>query len=331
MPTVSTVPTESPKPCSGSVMTVIPVYNGEPYLEDTLRSLATQTHPPERLIIIDDGSTDKTEELVKSFQDLPCEWHPNANNLGLFPNLNQALTWASKTDYFHLMLADDRVEPDFLESSLATLIDEPVHSFSWCDTQWIDASGKQLPPLQPDHPVAGRLFDKRQFMKRECELQTISVGSVLIKTQQKPLACRFRTDMPQVADCVFFGELASVAPRIKHIPRPLCQIRTHAFNMTHRNIRNLDAWVRDEWRAMNLIASLMDESPWKRWVRRQKLKSLFAARCRVKEQWMSQEDPSYAQAIYQASLEAAGRCHHILGRAAVQIRDCLKGPRLRQS
>jgi hypothetical protein len=37
-----TVPTESPKPCSGSVMTVIPVYNGEPYLEDTLRSLATQ-------------------------------------------------------------------------------------------------------------------------------------------------------------------------------------------------------------------------------------------------------------------------------------------------
>jgi glycosyltransferase involved in cell wall biosynthesis len=93
------------------VITVIPVYNGERFLGATLESVAQQTRRPDRLIIIDDGSTDGTKELVHSFKDLPCEWHPNPKNLGLFPNLNKALAKASETDFFHLLLADDLVTP----------------------------------------------------------------------------------------------------------------------------------------------------------------------------------------------------------------------------
>ena len=63
------------------VITVIPVFNGERFLRATLESVAKQTKRPDRLIIIDDGSTDGTKDLVQGFTDLSCEWHSNPKNL----------------------------------------------------------------------------------------------------------------------------------------------------------------------------------------------------------------------------------------------------------
>ncbi len=315
----------------GSLITVIPVYNGEAYLKATLESVASQTRPPDRLVILDDGSTDQTEDIVRSFKDIPCEWHPNPENVGLFPNLNQALSWAKQADYFHLLLADDLIAPDFLEVSEQLLLDQKKGTFTWCDTQWIDTHGSPVGEPVPDTQSAGYTFCKKRFLQRESELQTISVGSFLIKSGYESIGCDFRTDMPQVADCVFFGELASRAPKILHLPRPLCQIRTHATNMTHHNIHNLSAWVTDEWVAMQSISQLMEEPFWCRWLREQKLRCLYAARCCVKEQWMKPENADYAQKIRRASRETVGCLHDFLGRAVVSVRDRFKGPTLPRS
>jgi glycosyltransferase involved in cell wall biosynthesis len=312
------------------VITVIPVYNGERYLRATLESVAQQTRRPDRLIIIDDGSTDGTKELVESFKDIPCEWHPNPKNLGLFPNLNKALEKASEAEYFHLLLADDLVTPDFIETSCNALEASQSISFSWTDTQWIDADGKETRGHIPDTKSPHHAFDRVKFIVQESELLTVSVGSVMIRSGGKPVPCQFRTDMPQVADCVFYGELASHASQLMHIPRPLCQIRTHDLNMTSKNIQNIKAWVTDEWEAMNVIASKIPESGFRRWVRKQKLQCLFSARSRVKEQWMQASQPDYAKEIRAASFERTSLPHYLMGRMAVALRDKIKGPNLRQ-
>ena len=160
----------------GSLITVIPVYNGEAYLKATLESVASQTRPPDRLVILDDGSTDQTEDIVRSFKDIPCQWHPNPENVGLFPNLNQALSWAKQADYFHLLLADDLIAPDFLEVSERLLLDQKKGTFTWCDTQWIDTHGYPVGEPVPDTQSAGYTFCKKRFLQRESELQTVSVG-----------------------------------------------------------------------------------------------------------------------------------------------------------
>jgi glycosyltransferase involved in cell wall biosynthesis len=54
--------------------TVIPVYNGERFIGETLRSVARQIRKPDRLIVIDNRSTDRTQEIVKEFTELPIEW-----------------------------------------------------------------------------------------------------------------------------------------------------------------------------------------------------------------------------------------------------------------
>jgi len=310
---------------SSEIITVIPVYNGEHYLQATLESVARQTRRPDRLLIIDDGSTDGTEELVRAFKDIPCEWHPNPQNLGLFPNLNKALEKANEAEYFHLLLADDLVVPEFIETSCQALKDAPPLSFSWADIQWINAEGRHTKGTVVDSGRPGAPFSQQTFLTQESELQTVSVGSVMIRTGRQPLPCRFRTDLPQVADCVFYGELASHAKSLIHIPRPLCHIRTHATNMTSKNIQNLKAWVTDEWIAMQETAQRIQEGTLQRWLRHQKLRCLFAARSKVKEQWMERNQPEYAQQIRKATRSALPLPHFLLGRLSVALRDLIKG------
>ncbi len=55
------------------IISVIPVYNGERFIRATLDSLAAQTLRPDRVIVLDDASTDGTAQLVETYEPLDCE------------------------------------------------------------------------------------------------------------------------------------------------------------------------------------------------------------------------------------------------------------------
>ena len=125
------------------ILTVIPVYNGARYLRATLDSLAAQTTPPDRVVVIDDVSTDGTRELVTQFfaehPRLQGELRRNERNQGLFGNLNRCLDLAVETDILHILLADDLVLPGFLEKLAPTLKDSTAPAMAWSLTEKIDA------------------------------------------------------------------------------------------------------------------------------------------------------------------------------------------------
>ena len=79
------------RPVQANVTTIIPVHNGEKFLRATLQSVADQTRRPDRLIVVDNCSTDGTEKIVREFTAMKCEWFRNPTNLGLFGNMNRAL------------------------------------------------------------------------------------------------------------------------------------------------------------------------------------------------------------------------------------------------
>ena len=53
----------------GGISCIVPVFNGERYLTEAIESILTQTAPPLEIIVVDDGSTDRTVELARSFGD----------------------------------------------------------------------------------------------------------------------------------------------------------------------------------------------------------------------------------------------------------------------
>jgi len=88
------------------VTVLMPVYNGEKYLKESIESILNQTFRDFEFIIIDDGSADKSAEIIKSFNDTRIRLERNETNLGLIKTLNKGLG-LSKGKYIARMDCDD--------------------------------------------------------------------------------------------------------------------------------------------------------------------------------------------------------------------------------
>ena len=101
------------------VSVIIPLFNHEKYVETTLLSVAQQTRPPEEVIVIDDGSTDRSLELVNSMRDLvPGLIFWRHDNRGAHATLNSAMHRATQP-FISILNSDDIYEPRRLERCLA--------------------------------------------------------------------------------------------------------------------------------------------------------------------------------------------------------------------
>lgn len=97
-----------------SVSVVMPVYNGGQYLAEAIQSILNQTFMDFEFIIIDDGSTDQTIDIISSFHDKRIFLHKNDNNLGNYPSRNIGMKFA-RGRYICVMDADDIALPCRLE------------------------------------------------------------------------------------------------------------------------------------------------------------------------------------------------------------------------
>ncbi|MHB8261608.1 MAG: glycosyltransferase family 2 protein [Bacteroidia bacterium] len=94
-----------------AVSVIMPVYNAEPYLKEAIESILNQTFTDFELLIIDDASTDKSVEIVKSYHDNRIVLLHKPVNSGITDSLNMAIPLA-KGKYIARMDADDISMPD---------------------------------------------------------------------------------------------------------------------------------------------------------------------------------------------------------------------------
>ena len=88
------------------ISVVMPVYNAESFLEEAINSILRQTFYDFEFIIINDGSTDKTEEIILSYKDSRILYQKNEKNSGIVYTLNKGFSIASGM-YIARMDADD--------------------------------------------------------------------------------------------------------------------------------------------------------------------------------------------------------------------------------
>ncbi|EEF60312.1 glycosyltransferase family 2 protein [Pedosphaera parvula] len=304
--------------------TVIPVYNGERYLAETLQSVATQSRRPDRLVVLDNCSTDGTRKVVERFNGMPCEWRQNEKNLGLFGNCNRALEFAAETDFLHILHADDVLIPTFYETLLKSGSDMPGRALIYSGCDFIDENSLAIAASRADLPEQqARQIAVRTFLIGRSELRPFYFPTVVLKTNRQPSPCQFRMDMPQLADLVFWADWASHCERIIETQARLCHYRIHQNNDTSRNVSSLQAWVLDEWKAMQLIKPLLGEKGLPRWIRQQKLKCILAARAHVKIKLVQGNSPEFARQIHESVRATTGLAPWSLGKLAVGLRDFL--------
>lgn len=94
------------------VSIIVPVYNGEQYIRDTIDSVINQTYPYIECIVVDDGSTDATPEILKAFGNKIFTL--TQNNSGQSIALNNGFELA-KGDYIGYLSADDLIDLDHVK------------------------------------------------------------------------------------------------------------------------------------------------------------------------------------------------------------------------
>lgn len=102
------------------VSVIIPVYNNEKYLNEAIESMLNQTFTDFELIIINDGSTDKSEEIILSYNDSRIIYIKNQTNLGVVKTRTKAL-YVARSKYIVSMDADDISLPERIEQQYSFL------------------------------------------------------------------------------------------------------------------------------------------------------------------------------------------------------------------
>src|SRR5947209_3469756 len=149
-----------------TITTTIPVRNGQEFIVQTLESLARQTRRPDRVIVLDNLSTDNTRSLVEGFKELPIEFIRNPKDLGTFGNFNRCLDFATETDYLHILHADDCIAPGFFEIMTGHLADCNGRGMAWCLDERIDGQNHRLSLAgKPDGRV--QILDRDTFLARK--------------------------------------------------------------------------------------------------------------------------------------------------------------------
>jgi len=153
------------------VIVIIPARNEEKYLEKTLKSLENQSVPPERVIVVDDGSTDNTAQIVENYVSstfkLILKKRPSRKKgkslvgtpaISTTFNIGFKIASRYKFDYIMILGADTILEKDYIKKLLAEFQKDPSLAI---------ASGQSRKmKINPNHARgSGRLIDGRFWKK----------------------------------------------------------------------------------------------------------------------------------------------------------------------
>ncbi|MGF1673846.1 MAG: glycosyltransferase [Rivularia sp. (in: cyanobacteria)] len=123
-----------------SISVIVPVFNGERTIEETIKSILNQTFSNIEIIIINDGSTDTTLEIVENILDSRIKIFSYPNG-GLSASRNRGISQA-KGEYISFIDADDLWTPDKLELQWQALQLNPQAAVAYSWTDYIDESSK---------------------------------------------------------------------------------------------------------------------------------------------------------------------------------------------
>lgn len=240
------------------ISVIMPCYNAESYLEKAIESVFQQSYSNIELIVVDDGSNDKSYAILSKCR----EQHPNLtifrqDNLGPFPARNLALANANG-EFVAFLDADDYWAENFLEKLLQVLLTQNI-DLSYCGWQNIVEGGENGPAYIPPAYEQG---DISQSFLSSCPWP---IHAALIRRTIIDQAHGFSLRRFSAMDYDLWIRISAITHKIALVPEVLAFYRWHSHgqisSIKWRQV--LDAWqVRKDFVLQNpdLVSHISKEN-----------------------------------------------------------------------
>ena len=166
------------------VSIIMPSYNMAPYIRETIQSVLNQSYQNWELIIVDDCSTDNTDEVVASIKDERIRYLKNKINSGAAVSRNRALREA-KGRWIAFLDADDLWVPEKLDEQIKFMV-ENSYDFTYTDYR-IQLNGEWLPYIctGPNMVNKRKMYDYCYFSTITVIYRREAVGLIQIENLKK--------------------------------------------------------------------------------------------------------------------------------------------------
>ncbi len=195
---------------AGDVSVVIPTFDRASVLARAVDSVVAQTHSPAEVIVVDDGSTDDTAELVE--RRFPSVRLLRQENRGVSAARNRGIG-ASRGEWIALLDSDDEWRPRKLERQLSALEGQPDLRICHTDEIWI-RHGRRVNPRQIHAKHGGWIFE------RCLPLCAMSPSSILIHRSIFEVVGMFDEELPACEDYDLWLRICSRYP-VLYVDEPL--------------------------------------------------------------------------------------------------------------
>jgi glycosyltransferase involved in cell wall biosynthesis len=163
------------------VTVLMPVYNSEKYLKDAIESILSQTFGDFEFLIINDGSTDSSMQIVQSYNDKRIKLISNERNIGLPSTLNKGIELA-RGDYIVRMDSDDISLPIRIKRQVDFMDNNPEIGICGTWTKYIGVANYPWKSLITKYPANHRAIKaKLLFYSSICHASIIMRKSLLEK------------------------------------------------------------------------------------------------------------------------------------------------------
>jgi len=215
------------------VSVVIPTYNRAKVLKETISSALRQTYDNFEIIVIDDGSADNTESVVKNFEDKRVTYikqshknAPTAKNKGIL---------VSKGDYIAFLDSDDVWLPEKIEKQMKVFRNNKLNpSVVYCGIGYINEDGAEIKGIKLP-AYRGNIFLKLLGTRRNVVLGAGS--TVLIKRECFERCGLFDENLSYRIDLDLLIRISKVFA-FDYVPEVLAKIRMHEKRMSS-NVDNI--------------------------------------------------------------------------------------------
>jgi glycosyltransferase involved in cell wall biosynthesis len=217
-----------------SVSVVIPSYNSSRYLAEAIDSVLAQTYQDFEIIVIDDGSTDSTAELVAGYGDRVRYYQQHQRGPAAARNLGIR---SARGRYVAFQDADDLWMPDKLAKQMALLERRPELAMVFCGHTAFDVEG----------PVTWcRGLEKRRWLMKGDVVQNIFLNSeigtptVMVRRDVFDSVGGFDEDLQIGEDDNLWMRIASAYP-VELLDEPMAAVRVHSKGISRHPLTTYSA------------------------------------------------------------------------------------------
>ena len=219
------------------ISVILAVYNGEDLLREAIDSILNQTFTNFELIIVNDGSTDRTPEIISSYEDERIVALNNEPNLGLPKSLNKAIRF-SQGDFIAINDHDDISDQKRLERQLECILKNPELSLVATSAMIIDEAGRKIGfKAMPSTESQTRL----EFLFNN---PVIHSSVLMNKEVALKLGCYDESLIPG-CDYELWSRMIRSGYKITFLKEPLIYFRVVGGSLTESKRANIDKYIKE--------------------------------------------------------------------------------------